>query len=227
MDLESAFKDAAARIGAGPVRAEFFPYSELKHTWTRAGRRANFKISDYLENAPDEVLGSLGIYLVSRAFGKDCGRDLRMAYIAYASSSEMWEAARDRYLGRAKNLSFEVKGRSRNLRTVFDYVNSYYFCRKAPEPTLAWVSESPRRRLGYYFEPLRILATNRSLDSDTVPRYVLEFVVYHELLHHLRAGDGQALRRVHHTKEFRAQERGFLHFDEAEGWLRKIASGQR
>ncbi len=226
MDLDSAFRDAAARLGVGPVKAAFYPYSELKHTWTRVGHTASFKISDYLENAPEEVLGSLGHYLVSRAFGKECEGGLTEAYSAYAGSSQMWAAARERYIRRAKSLSFEVNGRSRNLRTVFAYVNSYYFSGMAPEPVLAWVSESPRRRLGYYFEPLRILATNRSLDADTIPRYVLEFVMYHELLHHLRAGDGKPLRRVHHTKEFKAQEREFTHFRDAERWLRKIASGR-
>ena len=110
------------------------------------------------------------------------------------------------------------------MRTVFNYVNTCYFADKIPVPNLAWVSESPRRRLGFYFEPLRILAANRALDSDGVPRYVLEFVMFHELLHHMRAGDGRAERRVHHTREFREQERRFSHFDEAEAWLRKIVS---
>jgi len=186
-----------------------------------------FKISDFLEDAPDEVLNSLGAHLVCRPLRGNKGRDLSKPYLEYANSKELWDSARDRYVERAKSLSFEVNGHSRNLRTTFDYVNSYYFSGKAPEPTLAWVSESPRRRLGYYFEPLRILAANRALDSETIPRYVLEFVMYHELLHHLRARDGRALHRVHHTKEFRDQERGFTHFEEAEAWLRKIVSRRK
>lgn len=224
MELDTAFKDAAARLGLGPVSAEYFPYSGLKHTWVRRGDSARFKVSDYMADAPDEAIFSLGLYLVSRAYGVRCASDLLRPYFEYSCSADLWDRARGRYLERAKSLSFEIAGRSRDLRSVFDYVNSCYFAGKAPEPALAWVSESPRRRLGYYFEPLKILAVNRALDSDAVPRYVLEFVMYHELLHHLRAGDGRALRRVHHTKDFREQERCFTHFDEAESWLRKIAS---
>jgi hypothetical protein len=225
--LDSAFKDAAKRLGVGPVRAKYYPYAELKHTWVRSGLTAEFKVSDYLTDAPDEVIRSLGSYLVSRAYGKDCGPDARTPYLAYAGSRNLWEPARDLYLKRAKRLSFEVNGRARNLKTVFDYVNSVYFSGRAPEPTLAWVRESPRRRLGYYFEPLRILAANRALDSETVPRYVLEFVMYHELLHHLRAGDGRVIRRIHHTRDFRQQERLFSHFDDAEAWLHRVASGRK
>lgn len=227
MDIETAFKHAAAKLEVGPVKAEYYPYSELKHTWVRIGRTARFRISDYMEGSPDAVLESLGEYLVRRAFARPCGKELMAPYVAYAGSRQLWESARARYIERAKNLSFGARGEARDLKIVFDYVNSYYFSGKAPEPVLAWVSESPRRRLGYYFEPLKILAANKALDSDTVPRYVLEFVMYHELLHHLRAGDGKALRRVHHTSDFRRQERQFTHYEDAEAWLMKIASRRR
>jgi len=224
VDLQSAFEDAAAHLGVGPVVAEFYPYSELKHTWIRTRGVVRFKVSDYLMDAPPDVMASLAEYLLSKALGKLCGDEAKGPYIAFAGSSQCWESARGRYLQRARSLCFDVKGHSRDLDTVFDYVNSFYFSGKAPEPVLAWVSESPRRRLGFYFEPLKILAANRALDSDSVPRYVLEFVMYHELLHHLRAGDGRAIRRVHHTNDFKAQERMFNHFEEAESWLRRIAS---
>ncbi len=223
MDLDDAFKEAAARLAVGPVSAQFYPYSELRHTWITNGHAIAFKVSDYLDGAPDEVMESLARYLVSKAFGRECG-DGCAAYLAYSTSEGLWDSVKDRYVQRAKNLSFDVKGHARDLRAVFDYVNSFYFAGRAPEPILAWVRESPRRRLGYYFEPLRLLAANRVLDQDTVPRYVLEFVMYHELLHHLRGGDGRPVRRVHHNKEFKVQERAFSHYEEAEGWLRKIVS---
>ncbi len=227
MDIDTAFTDAAAQLGVGPVSAKFHPYTELKHTWTRDGRRVSFKVSDYLRNAPGDVIESLSMYLLCRAYGKSCDNRLCARYVEYSCSRELWEAAKDTYLGRARNLTFDVKGRYRDLRAVFDYVNSFYFAGKAPEPILAWVCESPRRRLGYYFEPLRLLATNRVLDQETVPRYVLEFVMYHELLHHLGAGDGRALRRVHHTKDFNAQERAFSHYEDAESWLRRLVRPNR
>ena len=227
MDLYSAFTKAAARLGVGPVSAQFYPYSELKHTWTRQGPAVSFKVSDYLEGAPEGVIESLSMYLLCRAFGMACKEELREPYISYSGSSDLWDGVKDTYLRRARSLSFVVNGRSRDLRAVFDYVNSFYFSSKAPEPILAWVSESPRRRLGYYFEPLKLLAANRILDQETIPRYVLEFVMYHELLHHLRAGDGRAVRRVHHTKDFKIQEHAFTHYADAETWLRRIVSRRR
>lgn len=227
MDLDTAFKGAAARLGLGRVRAEFYPFSELRHTWTHNGGELSFRISDYLEGAPQEIIESLSGYLLCRAQHMTCAADVGAPYLAYANSRAFWASVKETYLSRARRLSFEADGGSRNLKIVFNYVNSRYFSGRAPEPILAWVSESPRRRLGFYFEPLRLLAANRILDSESIPRYVLEFVMYHELLHHLSAGDGGRVRRVHHTKQFKAQERAFTHFEEAESWLRRIVCARR
>lgn len=119
------------------------------------------------------------------------------------------------------------KGRHRDLTSVFDYVNSNYFGNKIHNPTLAWVAESPSHRLGFYFAPLNLLAVNAAFDTEHVPRYALEFVVYHELLHHLDAINAEPRRRVQHTKSFKEQERLFSSYADAERWLRRVASISR
>jgi len=221
MGLQESFQSVAHEIGMKEVTAVFFPYPELKHTWRFDGRQWEFKVSDYLESAPTEVVDSLAWHLLSRASSMKCPGRLESCYVAYVRSTELWGRARSRYFARAKALSFEPMGRSRDLHVVFDYVNTTYFRGRLREPTLAWTSESPRRRLGYYFEQLDLLAINRSLDCEHVPRYVLEFVMYHELLHH-KDREGNCRRKVRHTKAFRERERAFSSYSEAESWLRRI-----
>jgi hypothetical protein len=59
------------------------------------------------------------------------------------------------------------------------------------------------------------------LDKDWVPRYFVEYIVYHELLHHLiptvRIGGVNVL----HPSEFGAREREFRHYARALAWERK------
>lgn len=227
MDISSHFESVSRQLGVGPALASFYPYSDLKHTWRREGDRVTFKISDYLEDSPEDVLESMAWYLVCRAFRRRCPEHRSKRYLAYSRSSQLWGRVKDAYLGRSKNLILEPKGRHRNLSAVFDYVNSNYFRSSIHNPTLAWVSESPSQRLGYYFAPLRLLAVNTAFDSERVPRYALEFVVYHELLHHIDAADGKPRRRIHHTKSFKDQERFFSSYADAERWLRRIAHGGR
>jgi hypothetical protein len=223
VSLGKAFASVGRELGRPEVLAAFYPYSELKHTWKGDREGISFKISDYLSDAPETVLESLSWYLLCRAVGRKCPQGRADRYLVYARSKELWESKKELYLSRSRNLSFEPRGNARDLRDVFDYVNSFYFSSRLHDPILAWATESPRRRLGFYFQPLNLLAANRALDSDAVPRYVLEFVVFHELLHHVNAGNGRAARRVHHTLEFKRQEKTFTHYDDAERWLGKIA----
>lgn len=227
MDVSSRFESVSKQLGAGRATASFYPYSELKHTWKREGDQVVFKISDYLKHSPEDVLDSMTWYLVCRAFRKKCPNGRAERYLAYSRSTELWCKVKGLYLGRSKSLILEPRGMHRDLSTVFNYVNSNYFASKIHNPVLAWVSESPSRRLGFYFAPLRLLAVNKTFDSELVPRYALEFVVYHELLHHLDATDGRPRRRVHHTKSFKEQENLFSSHSDAERWLRRIAAAGR
>jgi len=224
MDISKRFESVSGQLGVGHAVASFHPYSELKHTWRREGDRVTFKISDYLKDSPEDVLESMAWYLVCRAFRRKCPVGHSERYLVYSRSSELWSNVNGIYLARSKNLILEPRGKQRNLSSVFDYVNSNYFRGKIRNPILAWVAESPSQRLGFYFAPLNLLAVNTAFDSERVPRYVLEFVVYHELLHHLDATDGKPRRRVHHTKSFKEQERLFSSYADAERWLRRVAA---
>ncbi|MGQ9587070.1 MAG: hypothetical protein ACUVT7_01630 [Thermoplasmata archaeon] len=206
------------------VSVTFYPYAELKHTWKNRGGNVVFRVSDYLKDAPEEVLTSLAWYLVSRAVGKACPDGHVQKYLSFVRSRDMWMSKKDLYFSRERSLVLEPKGRVRDLRAVFDCVNSFYFSGFFTAPILAWTTGSPRRRLGYYFEAIDLLAVNRVFDSERIPRYALEFVIYHELLHSIIKPESSLKRRTHHTSEFRAREREFSHYEKAITWLRRIAA---
>jgi len=221
------FRTVGRECGFDEVSVVFAPYSELKHTWRVDGGGVELRISDYLSRAGKEVMESLAWYLMSRASRRRCPPAKAGPYLRYVRSRELWSSNRKTYLARARHLCMDPKGGHRDLRGVFDYVNSFYFSGRLKRPTLAWTSESPRKRLGFHFEALDLLAVNRVMDSERVPRHVLEFVMYHELLHHVNALDGRPVRRVHHTKQFREQERLFRTYEEAEVWLRRLVFEHR
>jgi len=227
VDLQQAFHEASIQLGVREPIAEFHRYSELKHVWSKEGARYRFKVSDYLDDAPDYVLRSLAHYLLCRAHDIDDSHDRDGPYLEYSGSIRLWQKKRSEYLKRARHISVCHAGEHRDLGTVFRYVNAFYFSGRLPELTLAWSRESPRQRLGFFFEPLGLLAVNTVLDSERIPRYVLEFVVYHELLHYVNPADGARVRRIHHTAEFRRQERLFTHFDDSERWLRMLVQEHR
>jgi hypothetical protein len=58
-----------------------------------------------------------------------------------------------------------------------------------------------------------------SLDSADVPAYVVEFIVYHELLHKTMGTRLVNGRRHSHTSAFRKAERAFRQYAEAQTFL--------
>jgi hypothetical protein len=89
-------------------------------------------------------------------------------------------------------------------------------------PALHWAPTVSRRRLGHYIRARDLVCLNPLLDDPRVPEFLVEFVLYHELLHKkhgTRPGEG---RRHSHTPEFRADERRHPAFDLAENLLSRL-----
>jgi hypothetical protein len=69
-------------------------------------------------------------------------------------------------------------------------------------------------------------ACPRTLDSEEVPRLVLEHVLHHELLHRLLGAEQHNGRRRYHSARFRREERRFRGYREAEAFLKRVAEGE-
>lgn len=82
----------------------------------------------------------------------------------------------------------------------------------------------PRRsslQLGSYSYEDNLIRIHRLLDQPRVPRYVVEAVVYHELLHAAVPPVMRNGRRYVHTPEFRRRERLFRQLARAEAWVER------
>jgi hypothetical protein len=72
---------------------------------------------------------------------------------------------------------------------------------------------------GSYDPVLALIRIHPVLDRPGVPRYFLESVVHHEMLHHLMGGvPDRAGRTVYHTRAFREAEARFPRHREALAW---------
>jgi hypothetical protein len=65
-----------------------------------------------------------------------------------------------------------------------------------------------------------LIRIHPALDRRWVPRYFLEYVMFHEMLHHLMPHTRGAGRRALHPPEFREREKEFRHYERAMAWER-------
>ena len=76
-------------------------------------------------------------------------------------------------------------------------------------------------KLGSYSAVERLIRVHPVLDRGWVPRYFVEYILYHEMLHHVIASGRECGRSVIHSPEFRAREREFHGYERAIAWERE------
>lgn len=117
----------------------------------------------------------------------------------------------------------ETAGVQRDLEDVFRRVNQVYFGGSMDRPKLTWSTVLTRRKFGHYDLIRDTIMISRTLDDADVPEFVVDFVMYHELLHKKLGVRWQGGRLMAHTAEFRIEEKRFRGFAEAEATLRRLA----
>jgi hypothetical protein len=114
-------------------------------------------------------------------------------------------------------------GQAYDLDTVYADLNDRFFGSELEVP-ITWGRGVGRARrggltFGSYDPVLALIRIHPVLDRAEVPRYFLESVVHHEMLHHQMGGvPDRAGRTVYHTRAFRDAEARFPHHQEALAW---------
>ena len=166
--------------------------------------------------APPLVVDALAGYLKERK--KKIPQSIKAFIGSHASSLD------HTHLVDPKELSTE--GKYVKLCSVYHNLNNFYFHGKL-NLRITWFGDAvPKNRakisLGLYYDSMRLVKIHRLLDNPIVPLYVIEYIVYHEMLHSVCPPDvnEEGICRVHGRK-FKALERCFYRYLEAKSWLKK------
>lgn len=126
----------------------------------------------------------------------------------------------------ARPLQLSTTGLHHDLLEVYRDVNAQYFS-GAVEAHISWSREGKTRRrsarsikLGSYTARDKLIRIHPALDAVFVPRFFIEYIVYHEMLHHVLPARRAGRRRCLHGADFVERERNFARFDEALEWER-------
>jgi hypothetical protein len=114
-------------------------------------------------------------------------------------------------------------GKVHDLQISFNRVNNRYFNGCITQPHLRWSKGFTRRKFGDFQGDINTITISRSLDRPQIPIYVLDYVMYHELLHKKLGAKQVNSRRYTHTPEFRKAERKFDRFKDAQKILSSLS----
>jgi len=229
--LESIFAAAvraAPRPGDPPViHARFYPYAGLSSTIRLRQGTIYVRVSDVLQQSPPEVLYALACILVAKLYRRKVSQEHASIYREYTLRPEVLDATDSARRRRGYKIITSPRGRFYDLEELFDNLNARYFDGELVRPRLSWNQGKTRRVLGHHDPVHGTIIVSRTLDSKDIPRHVLEYVLYHEMLHVKHPPKLVAGRTIYHGAEFRADEKRFHQVDEATAWLERIAAPVR
>jgi hypothetical protein len=116
-----------------------------------------------------------------------------------------------------------TRGRVFDLKELFDGINARHFGCEI-DARIGWGRRAPlgRRRsikMGVYFHEQKVIRIHPALDEERVPRYFVEMVIFHEMLHQVfLPSAGEDGRRTVHGRAFREAERRFPDYERARAW---------
>ena len=116
------------------------------------------------------------------------------------------------------------RGQHFDLQKLFNKVNQAYFSGQVERPNLMWNKTLTHRKFGHYQVNSDTLMLSISLDKASTPDYVVEFVMYHELLHKQLGVVTNHGRRYAHTKAFREAEARFPKQKQAQAYLNELSA---
>ena len=107
------------------------------------------------------------------------------------------------------------------LEESFSRVNEKYFYGLIERPNLCWGSHSTRK-LGSYEYQTDTIIISRIFEKEEIE--LLDYVMYHELLHKKHKFSCKNGRNYHHTKFFKQAENQFENIKKVESKLKLLAS---
>jgi len=107
------------------------------------------------------------------------------------------------------------------LLESFNRINESYFFNSIEQPNLKWGSASATKLGSYEYQTDTI--TISSLFQKT-EQELLDYIVYHELLHKKHKFKTSGTRNYHHTNQFKKDEKQFKNSEEIEQKLKKLCT---
>jgi hypothetical protein len=201
-------------VAAAKLSIRIYATSALYRARTD-GPRQRVLVNEGFIAASSDVLRALGATTLGGQHDDDTKKALRAYSLtpAFLEVQTALQAQTDALVGSAQ-------GQRHDLDAAFDRVNRTYFGGKATHPNLVWSRQPTDRKMGHY-DPVRdTIWVSVTLDTHDVPTYVIDFVVYHELLHRELGAAVINGRRRAHTPAFRREEHAFKDYDRVQSFIK-------
>lgn len=220
--FQQRFHELRPRTPLPDIRIAFKPFANINNTIRLREGKVLVRLSDLLEGAPDDVIEAIAHILLAKLYRRPIDRARSSRYRKYISSQAIVSKAHLVRQMRGRKQLPGAQGSHYDLDTVFEELNQRFFHGLMGRPQMSWSPNRTRRILGHYDPAHNAILISRIFDHPAVPRYALEYIVYHEMLHLKHPVKLRGSRRCVHSREFQAEEKLFPQLDAANAFLKRL-----
>ena len=212
------------RPGTPPpeMKIEFFAFANVNNTIRLRKGKLLVRLSDLLEGAPEPVLRAIAHILLAKMYRKSIDRGQAARYRKYVGSHDIVRKAHLVRQMRGRKLLRPARGHFYDLDAIFEDLNTRFFHGLMARPRMSWSQTKTRRILGHYDPAHNAIVISRIFDHPAIPSYVLEYIVYNEMLHLKHPVRLRGSRRCVHSREFQEEEKLFPRVDQANAFLKRM-----
>ena len=201
------------------IEVRFHPYADVNHVIRMRYGRIEVGLSDMVEAAPPTVLEALAFILLSKLYRKPVPKRFQLRYRQFLNRRAVRDKVHAIRRVRGRKWVGDPAGEQFNLEEIFDRLNEKYFNSLLGRPRLSWSRTPSRTLLGHWDAAHNAIIVSRIFDRPATPRYLVEYILYHEMLHLKHPVEHNSGRRCVHSAAFREEEQRFPRFAAAKHLL--------
>jgi len=222
--FEQAWRELRPRTPVPEFQVGFYRFANINNTIRLRQGRIFVRLSDLLEGAPEPVLYAILHILIAKLYRKPVDAGHAARYRKLTGSSAMAEKTHLIRQLRGRKRIEGPQGRHYNLDQLFDELNLRFFHGLMARPQMTWSGKHSLRSLGHFDPAHNTIVISRVFDRPGVPRYAVEYIVYHEMLHLRHPVKLRGSRRSVHPPAFQAEEKLFPQLAEAEQFIKGLGN---
>lgn len=220
--FSEAYREIRPRAPFPEFRIEFFPFSNINNTIRLREGKVFVRVSDLLSGAPRDVLHAIAHILLAKLYRKEIESRHATRYRKYIGRRDVSSKAHLLRQERGRKVLLSAAGRTYNLEEIFEELNRRFFHGLLARPLMTWSRHASRQSLGHYDPAHNTIVVSRVFDRPEIPRYAVEYLVYHEMLHLKHPVKLNGSRRCIHSKAFQEEEKLFPELEKAKQLLKRL-----
>jgi AcrR family transcriptional regulator len=204
------------------IDVRFRRFTSLNTTIRLREGQIRASLSDLLEGAPEPVLRAIAHILLAKLYRKPIDAVRARQYRRFTMSESVVRHSERIRQTRGRKRILSPRGEHYDLDEVFESLNRRFFYGLMGRPLLTWSEYRATRLLGHYDAAHNTIMVSRVFDRRNTPRFAIEYLMYHEMLHLKHPVKHRNGRRCVHSAAFQAEEKLFPELEQAKAFLKTL-----